>query len=260
MSKKIVRVKEGPANGTSILVLAMALLGLLPVEAEGLRNIASITVDNWFDGTWRTEVEEVFLAKVLPALTLQAKAARADSDGWYQHFFHAGPVVSFADTLYLVTAYGVGIDSESVLSHEAELDFNYETADAAVSMGLRAHYLPDSEYAFLVPSMSARIQPVERLGLFSKLFVSVDSDREVTGSCWGEADYAFSSLVKARAGFTVSYANGLGYSIISGVNLSFTKEVMLKYTFSYLSETVDYVTRPEPKRGIENALILDLRF
>ncbi len=258
---EIRRKDEGFARALRIGAVALLLLaGAAAVEAEGLRSITSITVDTWFDGDWRTEVEEVFLARVARPLTLQAKVARIDSDGRHQSWFHAGPVVSFTDTVYLITAYGVGLDSESDLTHEGELDLNYETAEVAVSMGARGNWLPDLDYGFLVPSMSARIRPTERLGLFGKLFVSLDTDREVTGSVWSEADYAVNPLVRAKAGFTVSYANGFGYSVIGGGSFHFTPNVVLRYSISYLGETVEYVTTPQTRTGIENALILDWKF
>jgi hypothetical protein len=258
--KRAARAGARSAPPARLIAVALALAGAFPAGAEGLRNIASFTIDNWFDGTWRTEVEDVFLARVVPALTLQAKVARSDSDGWYRHFFAFGPVVSFTDTLYLVTAYGLGIDSDSALTHEAEVELNRETADAAASIGLRVNYVPDTDYSFLLPSMSWRIRVIEPLSLFSKLFLSVDSDREMTGSVWGEADYQLSPVVNARGGFTVSYADGLGYSVIGGVTLSFTRDIVLKYSVSYLGETVEYLARPETRQGFENALILDVKF
>lgn len=271
MKRKTINAKQVPGrpfgSTAALRVAAVALLlaaAAAAVEAEGLRTIASVTVDTWFDGDWRIKVEDVFLARVAPALTLQAKVARTDAstDGEhsFEHWFHAGPVVSFTDTLYLITAYGVGIDSEGDLTHEAELDLNYETVEVAVSMGARGRTSPDSGYGFVVPSLSARIRPTGRLGLFGKIFASLDTDREVTGSLWSEADYALSPLVRARAGCTLSYANGFGYSVIGGVNFQLTPNLALRYSISYLGETVDYQTQPVTRTGIENALILDWKF
>jgi hypothetical protein len=76
------------------------------------------------------ETNDVFLARIVPALTAVVKATRVDSEGWSQHLFFLGPVVSFTDTLYLEAVYGLGIDSgasDGRFSHELDVNFNYET-------------------------------------------------------------------------------------------------------------------------------------
>jgi hypothetical protein len=249
-------------NGVAALAFALALAGALPSAAGGFRDIATVSLDNYFDGSWHLSSENVLLARIVPALTLEAKVAREDaSGGWYSHFFELGPVVSFTESLYLISVYGLGVDSEQVIQHQVDLDFNYETATVATSLGLRANWLPSSGYFYFLPSMSANIRPVEPLGLFGKLFVSADSHRVVTGSFWGEADYALSPRATARAGFTLSYAaDTLGWSLIGGTNLKLGENSAVKYTFSWFSDTVQYLSEPSTRRGVRNSLSLDVKF
>lgn len=247
------------------LVLSAGLLltagGAL--SAEGFRNIASVTANIYFNGDWRVETKDVFLARVLPWLTLAPKLARADSEGWHQYQFYLGPVVSFTDHLYLEAVYGLSVDSDASdgrYSHEADLNFNYETDTTATSVGLRADWFPGTGYYYFIPSVSGKFHPLPALGLFGKFFLSIDSDAVLTESFWGQADYRFSKLFGARLGFTFSQAGLFGYSAAAGLDFYLSPAVALKYTFEYLSDSVEYLTSPQPRSGVSNALVLDWRF
>jgi hypothetical protein len=247
-------------------VLAAALLLVVcgggAAGAEGFRNITSVTADAYFNGDWRLETTDVFLARVVPALSLAAKITRVDTEGWNQHLFYLGPVVSFTPSLYLEAVYGLGVDSDDAggrFSHELDLAFNYETDATATSLGLRADWFPGRGYSYYIPSVSGKFHPRPALGLFGKFFLSVDSEAVFTESFWGQADYRFSPLLGARAGFTVSHADTFGYSLAAGLDLFFRRAVSLKYTFQFLSDSID-LTELAPRSGISNALVLDVRF
>ncbi len=247
------------------LVLAGALLLAASGAAapEGFRNIASVTADAYFNGEWRLETTDVFLARVLPALSVEARLTRVDTEGWNQHLFYLGPVVSFTDTLYLEAVYGLGVDSDDAggrFSHELDLVFNYETDTTAASLGLKADWFPGAGYSYFIPSVSGKFHPLPALGLFGKFFLSVDSDAVLTESFWGQADYRFSPLLGARAGFTVSRADTFGYSLAGGLALFFRSGWSLKYTFQFLSDSIEFLTSPQPRSGISNGLVLDVRF
>jgi hypothetical protein len=233
--------------------------------AEGFRNIASVTFDAYFDHSWRLETTDVFLARIVPALTAVAKLSRVDSEGRNQHLFFLGPVVSFTDTLYLETVYGLGIDSDDSdgrFSHELDVNFNFETDATAAAVGLKADWFPASGYSYYIPSISGKLHPRPALGLFGKFFLSIDSNAKRTESFWGQADYRFSPLVGTRAGFTASLSQEktFGYSLLAGIDLFFRRALTLKYTFQYLSDTIEPLTALQPRSGISNALILDARF
>jgi len=229
-------------------------------DAEGFRNIASVTATAYFDGDWRVESSDVFLARVIPALTAEARVTRVDSDGWYQHLFHLGPVVSFTDTLYLEAVYGLGIDSAGLFTHELDVNLNHETDTTSASLGVKADWFPQSGYYYYLPSVSGKFHPLPALGLFGKFFLSIDSEAVLTESFWGQADWRFSPLLTARAGFTVSKARAFGYSLAAGLDFSFRPAWSLRYSFQYLSDTVEYLSSPQPHSGIANTLVLDVRF
>jgi hypothetical protein len=247
-----------------VLILAgLLLLGVCAGAApEGFRNIASVQADAYFNGDWRLELTNVFLARIVPALTAVAKLSRVDTAGWNQNLIFLGPVVSFTKNLYLEAVYGLGIDSDGVFTHKFDVNFNYETDANATSVGLRADWLPASGYCYFIPSVSGKLHPLPALGLFGKFFLSMDSEPAVTVdtlSFWGQADYRFSPLLGARAGFTMSHADTFGYSLAAGLDFFFRPAVILKYTFQYLSDSIG-IADLEPHSGIENALMLDLRF
>jgi hypothetical protein len=252
-------------RGKALLLAGGILLAVCGgAAAEGFRNIASVTLDAYSDHSWRLETTDVFLARIVPALTAVAKATRVDSEGRNQHLFFLGPVVSFTDTLYLEAIYGLGIDSngsDGRFSHELDVNFNYETDTTATAASLKADWFPATGYSYYIPSISGKFHPRPALGLFGKFFLSIDSDAVVTESFWGQADYRFSPRIGTRAGFTVSRADAFGYSLSAGIDLFFNPALALKYTFQYLSDTVEYGTAGlQPRSGISNALILDARF
>ena len=81
----------------------------------------------------------------------------------------------------------------------------------------------------------------------------------MTESFWGEADYRFPRLLKVRAGFTLSRADAFGYTLAAGIDLTFTPAFTLKYSFQFLSDTVEYLNSPQPRSGIANTLLLDVK-
>ncbi len=250
----------GPIGGYAVLMAALLIFIGSPLRGEGFRDIASLTVDAYFDGSWRVTSENVFLARLAPAFSIQAKLARIDTPDFFEHRVFLGPVVNFTDSLYLDAVYGIGINSENELSHKVEANLTHETDELVAAVGLRVEAFPSTDYFYFLPSAGGRIQLAERLGFFGKAFVSRDSNGENTGSFWGEADWTFSPAFKARAGFTLSFMSGIGYSILAGATMRFNPEVSLKYNFQYLSDTVEYQETPQTKTGIENALILDVSF
>jgi hypothetical protein len=243
-----------------LFLLLAGFGGAGTAAADGLRNIASVNLVTYFDGSCRLESVDTFLARLFPGFTLLARVSRNDTRGYWQHVFTLGPVVNFSDRVYAELSYGLGIDSAGDFTHEGEANFNYETETTWAGAGVRAVFFPASDYFYFLPSFSGKFHPVPALGLFGKAFISIDSATVVTNSFWGEADYAFSSRFTANAGFTISRADAFGFSLIAGAKVSFTPAVSLQYTLQYLSDTVTYLAEPQPRSGISNGLILDWKF
>lgn len=248
------------ASRVVLFVLLATSAGAGTAAAEGLRNIASVTLVSYFDGSYRVESSETFLARLFPGFTILARVSRNDTPDYWQHVFTLGPVVNFSDSIYAELSYGLGIDSAGDFTHEAETNFNYETETTWAGAGVRAVFFPASGYFYFLPSFSGKFHPIPALGLFGKAFISIDSATVVTNSFWGEADYAFSSRLTAIGGFTVSRAEAFGYSLIAGVKVFFTPKVSLHYSLQYLSDTITYLAAPQPRSGISNGLILDWKF
>jgi len=245
---------------TAMLALAVAALSAMPLGAATVRNIATVVLDTWFDGSFRTKVEDVLLAGVLPSLTLEARVAREDTAGWHGWQVGLGPVVNLTPNLYLVALYALGVDSDAVVSHELDTSLNHETATTAVSLGVKADWFPSLAYLYVIPSLGGKFHPISSLGLFGKAFVAADLDGRVSGSFWGEADWSVTPSIVLRAGGTMGYRGGFGWSAIAGVNVAITPRVLLKYTFKYLAEPVEELPTAPIRSGVENGLVLDVRF
>jgi hypothetical protein len=245
-----------------ILITALLLAALGgTARADGFRDIGSVTLDTYFDGSWHLETTDVFLARLNPVLSLQARLTRNDASGYYQHQFFIGPVVNFTPTLYLDAGYGLAVDSAGQFMHEGEANFNFETDESGAAAGIRGDWFPATGYGYILPSVSGLFHPIAALSLFGKFFISFDTAAVVTESFWGEAEYTFTSQFAARAGVTVSRDTGFGYSLIAGASYAFTPDIVLKYTFQFLSNTVQYLEQaPQQNNGVSNALIIDVKF
>jgi hypothetical protein len=259
MSEKKATRTGGTAKRAA-LCFVLGMLCAAGAAAEGLRNITVVNVDTYFDGSYRISIEDVFLARLFPGFSLQLKAARFDTPGFYMHVFSAGPVINFTEALYLDALYGLGFDPEWRFHHRGELNLNYETDEITLSIGARFAYFPDAGYFFVIPSLGAKILLAPWAALFNKLFLSWDSHNFFSGSYWGELHWITGETVTIRTGGTVSWANELGYSLLVGIDLRFSPAVLLRYYFQFLSNTIDYGDAPAAVFGIENGLFLDVKF
>jgi hypothetical protein len=253
-------MRSRAASRPILIILLAAAAGAGPAAAEGMRNITSVALVSYFDGSFRLESSDTFLAQIVPGFTVLARVSRNDTPGYNQHVFTLGPVVNFSKATYAELSYGLGIDSAGAFSHEAEANFNYETEATWAGVGVRAVFFPSSGYYYFLPSFSGKFHPVPSLGLFGKAFISIDKAGVVTNSFWGEADYMFSARFTANVGFTVSRAEAFGYSLIAGVKVSFSPAIALQYSLQYLSDTVTYLAAPQPRSGVSNGLVLDWKF
>ncbi len=256
------------------LALALVVLATLPLSAAAsrsatresaanaaeVRTIATATLDTWFDKSFRLKIEDVLLVGVLPSLTLEARVVREDLEGWHEWQFGIGPVVNLTPNLYVVALYSLGVDSDSVFSHEFDASLNHETATTAVSLGVKADWFPSTGYFYLLPSLGGKFHPVSALGLFGKVFVAIDRNLQASGSFWGEADWSVTPVIALRAGGTMGYSGQFVWSALAGIDVAITPKVLLAYTFKYMVEPLDNRPDSTVRSGIENGLVLDVRF
>jgi len=156
--------------------------------------------------------------------------------------------------------YGFGIDSMSRLRHHGDVNFNYETDTSIFSIGTRMDYYPDTSYFYILPSVGGKFRAVDWLAVFNKIFLSWDNQNFFSGSYWAELEWIINPSFFLRTGATLSWADFFGYSILAGMEIAFTPSVRLKYSFQFMSTTIDNMTQPVEKYGIANNLLLDIRF
>ncbi|MBN2533464.1 MAG: hypothetical protein JXB88_11250 [Spirochaetales bacterium] len=243
-----------------VLTTVFLVLCIIPVRPEGFRNIASLTFSYYFNETYRFDTLDVLLIRIIPILSVKIEANRIDATDWYTHVFSLGPVINFTETFYMDAVYGLGIDSQGQFSHKFDANLTQETETLEITFGARGLFFPSSGYHYYLPSMSGAIYPVDQLRLFCKIFFSWDSEDVITGSVWGEAAYSFTSLFMAHAGFTISYTDGFGYSVIGGCKFTFSEAFTLKYFIQYLGDIIEYLDTPVERNGIANGIIADIRF
>jgi hypothetical protein len=252
---------------TGMVAMALLLAAAAPAGADGFRSITTVTGDYYFpnsttEASYYIETDEVFLARVLPALTVEAKVTRNDFIGGPQHIFYLGPVVNFTPTLYVVATYGLGVDASTQFLHEVDAAFNWETDNAAAFASVKAVYFTADSTWYALPSIGGSFNMTPKLGIFGEYFMSYNNARQVTGAFWGQASYAFSPVFTLLGGFTFSYSQNLGFSIIAGTNLTITDAVSLQYKASFLSNVVQYfaASSPTTNYGVQNLVSLDWKF
>lgn len=253
-------LEGGRLVSRTVPALLFSFACLAGAPAEGLRNITTATLDYYFDDTFRLALEDVFLARLSPEFSLQLKAARYDTNLRYQHALSLGPIINFSPNLYLDALYGLGLDSALVVEHRGDINFNYETDDILLQIGLRGAFTPATEYFYFIPSVGGKFKLADWLGFFNKIFLSWNVAGAFAGSYWGELDWILSPVFTLRTGGTIGWAEELGFSLLAGIDIHFSREVLLKYYFQFLSNTFDYSVSPERKIGIENGIFLDIRF
>jgi hypothetical protein len=264
MKNMHVRTVLGPLMAAAAIAFLMAAP---PAMAEGFRSITTVTADYYFptDTTgagYYVASDEVFLARLLPVLTLEAKVTRNDFPGGPQHIVSLGPVYNFSDTIYAVAVYGLGFDAASSILHEVNGSFNWETDTSAAFVNFKWNYFTADGSWYVLPSIGGKFHLLPALGLFGEYFMSWNNARQVTGAFWGQADYAISPAFTLLGGFTVSYSRDLGYSLIAGTDLAITENIGLKLTLSFLSNVVEYLTAATPTTayGMEGLVSLDWKF
>jgi len=249
-----------PAKKAFVQILVFVLFMLCGNNSfgEGLRNIASVTADNFFNGDYTIETVDVFLARFAPFFSMQFRLSRTDSPAGFSHTIGLGPIINFTPGFYLDTRYSTGFDSSWTIFHEAEINLTSETDTSVLSCGARGAIYPKTW--FFIPTVSGELIILEHLGLFGKIFMSIDNANEIAESFWGEAGWSFTPEFKLRAGFTLSYLERLGYSVLCGVDLRLAEGFLIKYTFSFLANTIRENNNPADGYGIENVLICDIQF
>jgi hypothetical protein len=249
-------------TGVKRYAAAFFLLTVCPFfsNAEGLRNITAVSVDYYFDASYRINVEDVFIVRLSPTVSALVKATRSDSPNQYEYVGAIGPIVNFTDNLYMEVLYSFGLDNAFHTGHGGEINLNYETETSVLGLGVKGRYFPEDSYYFILPSVSGRIQPVAWLSIFSKIFLSWNSREDFSGSYWGETAWILDPVFTIRTGFTLDWSGGFGYSIIAGLNFQFSPAVLLKYTFQFMDTTVDFSPVPQRRYGIGNGIVLDVKF
>lgn len=247
--------KEGAVRRIVVMLfgIAGALAAASPAWAGDLRDIATVGVNSYFNGTFEIDTEDVFLAKLSDLFTGELKVDREDLPGWYQHVFSIGPVISFTPKLYLVALYGLGVDSNGLYSHTFTAEIDRETNTELLSASIKAQYYPASRYFYVLPSIGGTFHPLPRLGILNKLFLSWDTTGAITESLWSQVDYFITKAVDLRAGVTLDYDYTFGFSAILGASFTVTPNVLAKYALQYLAE-------PLAPTGIRNELSVDVSF
>lgn len=249
------------------LVAAMGtIMGPAAAEAQSFRNIASFSVETYFDSAFASRVENVFLAPLPPEkLQLQVKVSN-QTDTLFDNarsltMLHTGPIVLFTPDLYGIAVYGAGFRDNGSLVHEVDLQLHYETLQYRIGGGVRGHLEPDADVAYVVPTVGGRLQLPRGFGVSAAYFIGINNEGDVNNSFWLEGDYAVHPVVTLKLGASAELGDSVGwpdgsdltYNLISGVGLALSDQVSLRYQ-------LDYIGRADASDGVRNFVLVDWRF
>ncbi len=253
--------------GAVIAMGAVSALGApTVVGAQQFRTIASLSAENYFDGSFALHAENVLIMPLPPeSLQFQFKA-RNQTDNFFDStrsltMVHAGPIILFTPNVYGIAAYGIGLRDTGELVHEGDLQIHYEDVRFRVGGGARGRYEPDDDIAYIIPSIGGRLQLPRGFGIAATYYLGLNNKGELSNAIWTEGDYSLTSRVSLKLGGSmeigddIAWPDGSNYSyaVISGVGYAARETLFLRYELHYIG-------RAELDDGIRNFLFVDWRF
>lgn len=250
----------------AVFAAAGAAMQPVPAAAQEFRNIASFSLETYFDAAFASRVENVFIAPlVAEKLQLQVKVSNqtdtlADSTRSLT-MIHTGPIFLFSPSVYGIAVYGAGFRDSGSLVHELDLQLHYESPGYRIGGGVRGHVEPDEDVAYIVPTVGGRIQLPRGFGVTAACFVGINNAGDVNNSFWLEGDYAVTPVATVKLGASVELGDNvalpdgseLSYNLISGVGFALSDRVSLRYQ-------LDYIGRADESDGVRNFVFVDWRF
>lgn len=170
--------------------------------------------------------------------------------------------------IYIITRYGLGIGSEPKdaapgdsgvsFAHDITLDANYESPTTYISAAVRGSIHPDNDYWLFLPTVAARLQVADAIGVLGRYFFSYNSLSATSHAVLVETDVMVTDKVRLTGG-----ASG-GLSIqsdkleweatgIGGIDVRINPQFTLSYQ-------VEYLGRIGRVDGIRNVLVPDAAF
>jgi hypothetical protein len=261
----------------ALVCLVVGLLLVSGVGAQvGIRNISSMGIDTYFDGTLALDINQVALFGLTDRLSAEVRLQRQDTPVLHETTVSLAPVFIVGEHNYYIVRYGLGIgtgaeDSTSVsqsrtLSHDLTLDANYESARLYGNLAVTGSYYPDNDYWFVLPSVAARLPLTSRLNLLGRYFFSYNSEDAVSNALLVESGYRLAERFTIKAGATASLdlrrpagrpdadrASEWEITGITGFSFQVRPTLALRYHLAYLG-------RLDRADGIRNILVLDASF
>lgn len=235
----------------------------------GIRNISSAQVDTYFDGTVAVEINQVLLFPVVDWLSGEVKVQRQDSPVLGETTISIAPIFLPGNGVYIIARYGLGIgagaenaddggDTETSISHDATVDFNYESSTIYLNAAIRGSFYPADNYWFVLPTIAGRILLTQNVGVLGRYFFSYNSLAATSHAVLTEAEFSLSDRIRLTAGASGGLTLGNGSleweaSGLGGVDFRIQPQLVLSYQLEYLGR----IGRDD---GLRNVLVLDASF
>jgi hypothetical protein len=253
------------------LLLSAAVLLIVHINGwtqVGIRNISSAQIDTYFDGTVAVEINQVLLFPVVDWLSGEVKVQRQDSPVLGETTISVAPIFLPGNGIYIIARYGLGIGAgaentdagsrERNISHDATVDFNYETATLYLNAAIRGSLYPADDYWFVLPTVAGRIRVTENVGVLGRYFFSYNSLAATSHALLTEVDVDLSARVRVTGGLSggLTLSDGeLQWETtgLGGIDFRIQPQLVLSYQ-------VEYLGRIGRADGLRNVLVLDASF
>ncbi len=250
----------------SIMIAAFFICGFShDAAAADYRNILALsTVDYESIGTSKV-LEDTFIARVHPRFSALARFYTDRRSSWDNTILTAGPVIFLTKYSYCELSYGYGKASNGDRSDFFNLEITRETPLLITGMGYRHSEYENFSIDMVSPSLKMIF--VQKIDLFGKYFMSLDSNDNFDHALWMECTARITGKFALGAGFTVGNrlyspeyetvlgggAEGSFHSWIVKLSWAHSEKVGVRYQYERLSRDEDAV-------DIRNGIIFDVRF
>lgn len=232
-------------------------------EAAEYRNILTLSSID-YEGIGTSKVyEDTFIARVHPRFSMLARFYTDRRSSWDNNIFTAGPVIFLTKYSYCELSYGYGKASNDERSDFFNFEVTREKPGLTTGIGYRHSEYENFSIDMVSPSM--RMSVLEKIDLFGKYFMSLDSNDNFDHAFWMEGTVHITGNIGIGAGFTVGnrlyspeYESALGggegsfHSWILKLLLVRSETMEFRYQFERLSRYKDAV-------DTRNGFIFDLR-
>jgi hypothetical protein len=191
------------------------------------------------------------------------------------YLIQPGIISVFRPGLYMEVVYGVGFDEIEFqevgnVRQEGFWELTYEGANALFAGRIKFAYFHDTNFFFVIPSVTGGYFTDGPWGIVGKYFFSIDREKTISNALLIENRFRWNDTIGSDfllagthyiydgepVNFDLSKNNADAtwhYEVGARITVNFNEDIALKYLFNYIGEDGNH-------EGMQNVLTLDVKF